>query len=233
VPGKHPGLTVDANGYRLTVAPAATWGADSPEIFLFGGSAMWGFTARDAFTIPSRVAVHLAREGLGDVAVRSRSQSSYNFTQNVASLNLELRNGARPAVVVFMDGVNEVGPVVIGEPSARLRPAGDEFGFRPLFFLQPTLAMTKKPQSPWETQLLSGAPGGLDARMSEGTRGCMPLLEERLVGASDFYPLHEIFDGVGDDVFIDHFGQVREDANDVIAAAVVARVTPALRALVR
>ncbi|MCP4003813.1 MAG: hypothetical protein GY725_06420 [bacterium] len=76
---------------------------------------MWGYTARDHATIPSWVAAQLSDARVDDVEVLNRAQSAYNLTQGLATLLLELRRGARPHAVVFLDGVNEVGPVVEGE----------------------------------------------------------------------------------------------------------------------
>jgi hypothetical protein len=99
------GLHIDSAGIRATI-PAGR--PDAPEVLLLGGSVMWGQTARDSLTIPSLVAAELLARGV-NVQVRNLAQPGYVFTQGVASLLLELREGHVPAAVVFLDGVNDVG----------------------------------------------------------------------------------------------------------------------------
>jgi len=124
-PGRHEGLlVVEPSGYRRTVQAPRGEGAARRRVFMFGGSAMWGFTARDPATIPSFVAAQLAAAGVGSVEVENKAQSSYNLTQGLATLALELRRGERPAAAVFLDGVNEVGIVATGEQP------GDIYGER-------------------------------------------------------------------------------------------------------
>ncbi len=123
--GRHDGLlVVEPSGYRHTVQVLAGDPAARRRVYMFGGSTMWGYTARDPSTIPSFVAAQLAAAGVHDIEIENKSQSAYNFTQGLATLELELRRGARPAAVVFLDGVNEVGVVLTGEQP------GDIYGQR-------------------------------------------------------------------------------------------------------
>ena len=103
-------LNIDSLGRRVTVQQQSSAGATPYRIYLFGGSTMFGYTARDAWTIPSRLAALIADAGVGGVEVVNFAQSSFNVTQNVATLSLELRNGRIPDAVVFLDGNNEVAP---------------------------------------------------------------------------------------------------------------------------
>ena len=121
-PGQHKGLNIEPSGYRRTEQSPQGDPATLRHIFLFGGSAMWGYSARDQATIPSWVASQLAAAGIKDVEVDNKAQCGFNLTQNVATLVLELRRGARPTAVIFLDGINEVGPVAEGD-----RP-GDIYG---------------------------------------------------------------------------------------------------------
>lgn len=121
-PGQHKGLNIEASGYRHTEQSLTGDPAALRHVFLFGGSAMWGYTARDQATIPSWVASQLAAAGIHDVEIDNKAQCGFNLTQNLATLVLELRRGARPSAVVFLDGINEVGPVAEGD-----RP-GDIYG---------------------------------------------------------------------------------------------------------
>lgn len=113
-PGRHDGLEVEASGRRRTVHSIPVDGAQPRRVLLFGGSTMWGYTARDAATIPSLVDAALAQAGVRDVVVENFAQSGFNVTQGLATLALELRAGARPAAAVFLDGVNEIGVVAEG-----------------------------------------------------------------------------------------------------------------------
>jgi hypothetical protein len=114
-PGRHEGLYVEPSGYRHTEQSPHGDEATLRHVFLFGGSAMWGFTARDQATIPTWVARQLAAQGIEDVEVDNKAQCGFNLTQNLATLQQELSREARPTVVVFLDGINEVGPVAEGD----------------------------------------------------------------------------------------------------------------------
>ena len=291
-PGEHEGLVVGEDGFRVTPAARASGEPEQP-VFLFGGSVMWGYTARDAFTIPAFVAAELRAAGFARARVHNKSQAGYTFTQNLITLVLELRGGARPAAVAFLEGVNEVGVPAEGEPlggvygqrdaarrlhvdsgyelAAQLvahlrvverfgfthseeplspldpgpscatiaehyenlvgmgRALGAEFGFEPVFFFQPTLALSKKPLGPWERELV-GEPGPLGERVQALLPTCAHAIDERLAHAPDFIALHALFDGASRDVFLDHFGHVGEAANETIARAITQRLIPILRA---
>jgi hypothetical protein len=304
VPGEHEGLAVGADGFRVTPGAGGprgvTTGSDPAvtppapqEVFLFGGSVMWGYTARDAFTIPAFVASELRAAGLSLARVHNKSQAGYNFMQGWITLALELRGGARPAAVAFLDGVNEVGVPAEGEPlggvygqrdairrlhvdsgyelaaqlAARLRvverfgltrparplaaldPARDcaaiaehyqnlvragralgaEFGFEPIFFFQPTLALSRKTLGPWERKLVEER-GTMGARVQALLPACARAIDARLANAADYVPLHSLFDDEQSDVFLDHFGHVGEAANATIAHAIAQRLIPVLRA---
>lgn len=108
------GITIDTEGLRLV--PGGRIGSGRDTVFLLGGSTAWGYTARDSFTIAAHIAGGLRRRGVDDVEVVSLAQAGYNFLQGIATLQEQLRFGSRPAAVVFFDGVNEIGPLLEGEP---------------------------------------------------------------------------------------------------------------------
>ena len=89
--------------------------AATRQVLMLGGSTMWGYSARDEYTIPSLVAQRLARHGVTDVKVINLASIGYNTTQGAITLLLELRRGNTPAAVVSLDGVNEVGIIYEGE----------------------------------------------------------------------------------------------------------------------
>lgn len=109
-----PGLHIDTAGVRLTIHPMVVDSAPTRQVFMLGGSTMWGYAARDEFTIPSLVAERLAKRGLTDVRVVNLAAIGYNVTQGATTLLLQLRRGNIPTAVVSLDGVNEVGVVAEG-----------------------------------------------------------------------------------------------------------------------
>jgi lysophospholipase L1-like esterase len=101
-------INVGSEGLRRTYRPPAPGASGRPlTVFVFGGSTVWGTGVRDNFTIPSALARQLAADGSSDVAVTNFGESGYVSTQEVIALEVELRRGARPDVVVFYDGVND------------------------------------------------------------------------------------------------------------------------------
>lgn len=100
-------VTVDSFGRRRTVQPEPL-GPTHRDVWMFGGSTMWGTGQRDSMTIASSAARELSERGIHDVQVVNFGETGYVFTQEVLELLLQLRAGARPSVVVFYDGINDV-----------------------------------------------------------------------------------------------------------------------------
>ena len=126
---------VDANGLRVTwqppsqSPPAANPKQRQQRIFLFGGSTMWGHGARDDHTIASELAKKLAADGVSADVVNF-SQLGYVSTQEIILLQRELQRGNVPDLVVFYDGVNDVGVATqrtIAGQSANESHREDEF----------------------------------------------------------------------------------------------------------
>jgi hypothetical protein len=84
------------------------------KVFFFGGSTMWGVGQRDDHTIPAEAARRLQTlAGPGArIEVTNYGETGYIETQGMLELMLALRAGARPDVVVFYDGINDVGTAV-------------------------------------------------------------------------------------------------------------------------
>jgi lysophospholipase L1-like esterase len=74
---------------------------------MFGGSTLWGYGARDEFTIPSLVSKKLAARVPTAPWVVNLGETGYVTTQEVITLMLELRKGNVPDLAVFYDGVND------------------------------------------------------------------------------------------------------------------------------
>ena len=99
-------VNVAPNGERRTVQGEAP--ADAPEIWLFGGSTMWGTGVPDQETIPSLLAAQLDRERHVRARVRNLGEKGYVSTQELIRLTQELAQGNRPNAVIFYDGWNDV-----------------------------------------------------------------------------------------------------------------------------
>ncbi len=105
--------TIDLSGSRRTVGNSES--EDSLQIWMFGGSAVWGVGAPDGETIPSHLAAHF-NETLGiEATVRNLGRRGFVSTQEVIYLMRELQAGRRPDIVVFYHGVNDAA-------AASLRP---------------------------------------------------------------------------------------------------------------
>jgi lysophospholipase L1-like esterase len=101
--GRH--INVDDEGLRRTWNPAIL--SDAAQVWVFGGSTVWGTGVRDDHTIPSELSRLLAEDGAA-ARVTNFGQAGYVSTQEVVTLLRELQLGGRPDVVVFYDGVNDV-----------------------------------------------------------------------------------------------------------------------------
>ncbi len=103
-------LSVEANGQRRTVHPDVGRASDDDyAVAMFGGSTMFGWGARDEFTIPSIVARLAAHHVPGArVRVTNHGRDGYVTNQEVIQLEERLKAGERPHVVVFYDGINDV-----------------------------------------------------------------------------------------------------------------------------
>ena len=99
-------VNVDSLGRRVT--PQSVPVGAPRRVLLLGGSTMWGYTARDSFTIPALVASALLRGGVHDIEIVNLAQPAFTSTQAAITLLLELRRGERPMAVVFLDGGNDV-----------------------------------------------------------------------------------------------------------------------------
>lgn len=95
-----------ADGIRGSYEPAAL-PDDAPEVWFFGGSALWGEGQRDAHTIPSEVARLAEAEGR-PVRVVNFGVRGYTALQELLVFEQEVERRGAPALAVFYHGFNEL-----------------------------------------------------------------------------------------------------------------------------
>ncbi|MDJ0654525.1 MAG: SGNH/GDSL hydrolase family protein [Xanthomonadales bacterium] len=100
-------INIDQDGFRQSWQPPGHETAQLAELWVLGGSTVWGTGARDAHTIPSYLGQLLADQGR-PVRIVNLGESGYVSGQELAQLVDRLRQGRRPEVVVFYHGVNDV-----------------------------------------------------------------------------------------------------------------------------
>lgn len=102
--GKY--VNVDNDGIRRTWQSPDSAAAGALNIFVLGGSTTWGNGARDLHTVPSELARLLHEHGV-KAHVTNFGESGYVSMQELITLELELRKGNIPDLVVCYDGVND------------------------------------------------------------------------------------------------------------------------------
>ncbi len=99
----------DVGVWRRTLNPTA---ADckirnQTVVWMFGGSTVFGTGVPDWATLPSYLSHSLNRSGHGCLLVRNLGVEAYVSTQELILLMEKLKEGSRPDVVIFYDGVND------------------------------------------------------------------------------------------------------------------------------
>lgn len=113
----HP--AIDFNTRPCDCGPG-DWQQGRQAVFCFGGSTTLGILVDDAHTWPRFLQQMLDSIAPGTYCVVNFGSGSYNPTQETDQLIYLLKQGHRPAIALFMDGVN-VGPVYDGsEFSSRI-----------------------------------------------------------------------------------------------------------------
>jgi hypothetical protein len=92
-------------GIRRSYQPAGS--AEPVEVFLFGGSAMFGLFQRDGHTIPSELARIAERDGIR-LRVSNYGQLAYVNWQEAQLLQQLVTRGTQPDLAIFYDGFNEI-----------------------------------------------------------------------------------------------------------------------------
>ncbi len=99
-------INVSAAGVRQSMNVVAETD-DVPRVFFFGGSTMWGYGARDGYTIPSLTADLLNAAGSA-AWVRNLGQNGYVMTSDRILFEQQLVRGDVPDVAVFYQGANDI-----------------------------------------------------------------------------------------------------------------------------
>jgi len=68
---------------------------------------MWGTGVRDEYTLPSLLSKELTKKGFR-VEITNFGESGYVSTQELIELQLQLRNGNIPDLMIFYDGANDL-----------------------------------------------------------------------------------------------------------------------------
>ncbi|MDP9264098.1 MAG: hypothetical protein M3O85_07250 [Acidobacteriota bacterium] len=92
--------------FRRTVAEEGSCAGEPFEVWVFGGSSVFGYGVPDFATVASYLSQELSRDGRC-VAVRNFGSEAYVSNQEVLLLVELLKSGERPAAVVFLDGFND------------------------------------------------------------------------------------------------------------------------------
>jgi lysophospholipase L1-like esterase len=92
------------------------------EVWMFGGSTLYGTGVPDFATLPSYLSRDLRGAGIPCVNVSNFGAEGYVTNQEVLVLMQQLKAGRRPDLVIFYDGVNDAyaGAVSPGMPGAHI-----------------------------------------------------------------------------------------------------------------
>ncbi|MBM4134037.1 MAG: hypothetical protein FJ245_09745 [Nitrospira sp.] len=105
-------VTIDREGWRLHGDRKEMfdgWSASNYNIFIFGGSALYGHLNNDNETIPYHLETLMGSHSGKAVKVYNFGQVNYSSNEGLSLLVQQLQLGRVPDVAVFYDGANEVG----------------------------------------------------------------------------------------------------------------------------
>lgn len=105
-PISEENLTINNDGLR--VVPGASDHPSALQVFMFGGSTMVGWNTHDNATICAHIQRYLTLYSNEPVCVINFGQQGYVNTQELIELQLQLRAGNIPDLVIFYDGTNEI-----------------------------------------------------------------------------------------------------------------------------
>jgi hypothetical protein len=108
VPYRGRFVNISDQGYRL-IPEQGPWPMDprNYNVLTFGGSTMFGYAVADDQTIPAYMQLILRKSEGRNVCVYNFGRRAYFSTQERILFEQLLRDGAKPNLVVFMDGLND------------------------------------------------------------------------------------------------------------------------------
>lgn|GEM_PF-1830700 len=102
-------FNVDAQGIRKTLDLAPLTDAQGQvAIHFYGGSTMWGYGARDEYTIPSEAVRVLQEEYNYNAKITNFADIGYNSYQDKVLFDAQLLKGNIPDIAVFYQGYNDL-----------------------------------------------------------------------------------------------------------------------------
>lgn len=101
-------ININDDSTRKTWTPPFDLNKPVYEIFIFGGSTLWGWGARDDQTIPSLISKVLYNKYGIQSKITNYGEIGYINTQEFIRFIKELQQDKVPQVVVFYDGLNDV-----------------------------------------------------------------------------------------------------------------------------
>lgn len=95
--------------WRRTINPSSNQctGKHTVNIWMFGGSAVYGARVPDWATLPSQLSRDLNSAGKDCVVVSNFGVEGYTSNQELISLVEQLKAGRHPSLVIFYDGIND------------------------------------------------------------------------------------------------------------------------------
>lgn len=223
---------------RLTYEPDTVDDVDPIEVWFFGGSTMFGFSAqRDLHTIPSEV-TRLAEEDGIILRARNFGSPGYVNLQETMLAALLLAGGRRPDLIVFYDGTND-SAVPFQQAFGGIGTPGDQsdiFAYSYRRFLAGQLTGTDEPPAPVTPVPDLGSPpdanaviDALLATYGQGIELARALGDEYDVPVMHFWQ-PDLFNkddlAPGEEVVVDRLGmdQFQYDAIARLSRSVVARL---------
>lgn len=92
---------------RRTINPGNCASTNAVNVWMFGGSTMYGLGVPDWATLPSYLSRELNAGGSNCVIVSNFGVEGYVIDQELILLEEQLKSGAHPDIVIFYDGLND------------------------------------------------------------------------------------------------------------------------------
>src|SRR4030042_2862536 len=102
------------------------------KIFVFGGSTVWGSWATDNGTLPSQLSRYLCENNIS-AEITNFGEGAYVSTQDIIRLQLELKKGNVPDIVIFYGGINDLFSAYQSETAGlpqNIKDRKEDFGAR-------------------------------------------------------------------------------------------------------